>query len=317
MSRMCIVTGAAGFIGSHLTQQLMDAGWLVIGIDAFTDSYDPSEKVARAELLKADERFTFIEGDLLDVALDPAVAHAEVVFHLAGRAGVRASFESEDKYIHDNIEVTHRLIDACTRAPSVRRLVYASSSSIYGNGPRPFRETGPTAPISPYGRSKLAAEVECLEAVGQSLEAVALRYFTVYGPRQRPDMGLRIFAEAALDGRPIILYGDGTQSRDFTYVEDVVRATIMAADAPVSGLVINVGGGAIVSLLDVLELLRNFVGPIEVETHPVARGDVSHTEADHTRARELLGFQAQVLFSEGYRRQIEYLRDRRTERASS
>ncbi len=311
MTRRCVVTGAAGFIGSRLTQTLLSTGWSVVGIDGFTDSYDPAEKLARALLLEARPGFSLTRGDILDVPLDDTLAGAEVVFHLAGRAGVRASFESEDRYRHDNIEVTHRLLEACARTSSVRRLVYASSSSVYGNGARPFREEGAVAPISPYGRTKLVAERECLGAAGPNLETVALRYFTVYGPGQRPDMGLRIFAEAALDGRAMVLFGDGTQSRDFTFVDDIARATILAADAPVDGLVVNVGGGATITLLEVFDLLRRFVGPIQIDAQPVARGDVAHTEADHTRARELLGFRAEVAFEDGYRRQVDDLRSKR------
>ncbi|MGH7642642.1 MAG: NAD-dependent epimerase/dehydratase family protein [Candidatus Dormibacteria bacterium] len=312
MTRRCLVTGAAGFIGSHLTRQLLDSGWLVTGIDGFTDSYDPAEKFARAELLQAIPGFSFVSGDILDIPLEDVLSESEVVFHLAGRAGVRASFESESRYVHDNVDASHRLLEACTRVPAVRRLVYASSSSVYGNGTRPFRETGEVAPISPYGRTKLAAERELLAVTGGTLETVALRYFTVYGPGQRPDMGLRLFAEAALDGRPIVLFGDGTQSRDFTFVDDVARATVLAADAPVSGLVVNIGGGTIVSLLDVFDLLRSWVGPLQIDAQPVATGDVSHTEADHSRAREALGFRAAVEFSDGYRRQVDSLRELRS-----
>lgn len=308
MPRSCVVTGAAGFIGSHLSMGLLNDGWAVRGIDAFTDAYDPAEKRARAASLVAHAGFALVGEDLAYADLDSCLGGAEVVFHLAGRAGVRASFGSEDKYTHDNIGATERLLEACSRTPSVRRVVFASSSSVYGNGPRPFREEGDVAPISPYARTKLAAERICLDASGANLETVALRYFTVYGPGQRPDMALRLFAEAALSGRALQLLGDGTQSRDFTFVTDVVRATRLAADAPVDGITINIGGGAIVSLLEVFELLRSRVGPIHIETHPTARGDVNHTEADHTRARTILGFEADVSFTDGYSRQIESLR---------
>jgi len=293
---------------------LLADGWTVTGIDGFTDSYDPTEKEARAEALSVWQNFSLVVGDLLDVPLEAVVGEAEVVFHLAGRAGVRPSFELESRYVHDNVDATRRLLEVCARVPAVRRLVYASSSSVYGNGSRPFRETGAVGPISPYGRTKLVAELDCLAAAGTALETVALRYFTVYGPGQRPDMGLRIFAEAALEGRPIVLFGDGTQSRDFTFVDDVARATILAADAPVSALCVNIGGGATVTLLAVFELLRQVVGPLRIESRPVARGDVVHTEADHTRAREVLGFQAEVAFEDGYRRQIDDLRERRARR---
>lgn len=313
MTRKCVVTGAAGFIGSNLARLLLDDGWEVTGLDGFTDSYDPKEKRARAAQLVDLPGFSLVSGDILDIDLDAALGDAEVVFHLAGRAGVRASFELESRYVHDNVDVTQRLLGACRRLPSVRRLVFASSSSVYGNGPRPFRETAQTAPISPYGRTKLVCETACIAASGPELETVALRYFTVYGPGQRPDMGLRIFAEATLGGEPLVLFGDGTQSRDFTFVSDAARATARAADAPVDGMIINVGGGNIVTLLQVFDLLRKYVGPIEIDARPVARGDVAHTEADHTRAREILGFRAAVTFEEGYRRQIEWVRQRRLE----
>jgi len=308
VGRSCAVTGAAGFIGAHLSELLLDEGWSVIGIDAFTDSYAPSEKLRRAAELVSRPGFTLVSGDLVDVDLDQSLQGVEVIFHLAGRAGVRASFEHEMSYQHDNVDATRRLLSACTRLTSVRRVVYASSSSVYGDGPRPFREVGRTAPISPYARTKLIAEQACLAAAGPDLETVALRYFTVYGPGQRPDMGLRLFAEAALDGRPLQLLGDGTQSRDFTFVQDAARATRLAADAAVSGVAINLGGGSTVSLLEVFDLLRSLVGPLRIETHPTARGDVSHTEADHTRAHELLGFRAEVSFTDGYARQVESLR---------
>lgn len=310
MTRSCVVTGAGGFIGSHLARSLLSDGWAVRGIDSFSDAYDPAEKRERVASLLPQTGFTFVSVDLAEAELDSAVAGTEVVFHLAGRAGVRASFGTEEKYIHDNVVATERLLEACARAASVRRLVFASSSSVYGDGPRPFREEGEAAPISPYARTKLAAEEMCLNACCSTLETVALRYFTVYGPGQRPDMALRIFAEAALSGHSLQLLGDGTQSRDFTFVEDVVRATRRAADAPVSGLAINIGGGAVVSLLEVFDLLRSLVGPIQIETHPSARGDVNHTEADHTRARTILGFEAEVSIADGYRRQIDYLRSR-------
>jgi nucleoside-diphosphate-sugar epimerase len=237
-------------------------------------------------------------------------AGAEVVFHLAGRAGVRASFTDENRYRHDNVDATDKVLEAAAAA-GVRRVVFASSSSVYGDGVTPFREDANLAPISPYGRTKLEAEQRCLAAAGPGLETVALRYFTVYGPGQRPDMGLRLFAEAALAGRPITLLGDGTQRRDFTYVCDIVTATVAAAGAPVSGLAINVGGGTDISLAEVLDLLRQFVGTdLDIVVAPFARGDVRVTAADLSRARSLLGFAAQVPFAAGFEREVAWVRDR-------
>ncbi len=309
-TRRCVVTGAAGFIGSQLCRRLEREHWSVVAVDGFTDSYDPTEKVVRAAELSRFAGISLVTGDLVSLELGPIMNGAEVVFHLAGRAGVRASFVSEDRYLHDNVIATERVVDAAQDA-GVRRIVYASSSSVYGDGRTPFREDADPAPISPYGRTKLEAERRCLGAVDHGLEAVALRYFTVYGPGQRPDMGLRLFAEAALAGRPITLLGDGTQRRDFTYVHDIVEATVMAADAPVSGLAVNIGGGSSVSLLDVLALLRRFTGvELDIDVQPFARGDVRVTAADLTRAHNLLGFHARVPFEAGFEREVAWVRER-------
>ncbi len=308
--RRYLVTGAAGFIGSALARRLLDEGATVVGVDAYTNTYNIAEKRARTSSLSRHPRYEHVEGDLVDLPLPELLDGVEAVFHLAGRPGVRPSFELEHLYRHDNVEATQRLLDAAAARP-VRRVVYASSSSVYGDAPLPFRETRAPAPISPYGRTKLEAEEICLAANGPALETVALRYFTVYGPGQRPDMGLRRFAEAALAGRPIQLFGDGTQSRDFTFVDDIVEATRRAADAPAAGLALNVGGGSRVTLLEVFEILGEFVGrPVEVEAQPFARGDVRHTVADGSRARDLLGFAPRVPFAEGYRREVDWLRER-------
>ena len=304
------MTGAAGFIGSRLSARLCTSGWSVVGIDAFTDSYDPSEKEARASLLTGVPGFSLVQGDVAELELEGILRGADVVFHLAGRPGVRPSFDIEQRYVHDNVVATQSLL-AAARAAGVRRVVYASSSSVYGNAPTPFTESAPTGPISPYGRTKLEAERLCLEASDEELACTALRYFTVYGPGQRPDMGIRIFADAALHGRPITVLGDGTQVRDFTFVDDVVDATIAAADGPVGGMAVNIGGGSTVTLNEVIEMLEELVGHhIDAERAGFARGDVYRTEADLTRARELLGFNAKVGFFEGLSAEVDWLRDR-------
>ncbi len=308
-NRAVLVTGAAGFIGARLTQRLLDEGNAVIGIDAYTPTYEVGEKLARSALLRQHPRYRHVTGDLVEQTLAPLLEGVDVVFHLAGRPGVRPSFELRDLYWRDNVLATARLVEACAAAPSVRRLVYASSSSVYGDAALPLREDGTPAPVSPYGETKLEGERICLAANGRQLEATALRYFTVYGPGQRPDLGLRRFAEAALTGGPIELLGDGTQSRDFTYVDDVVEATQLAARAPVVGLAVNVAGGSRISLLEVFSLLEKLVRhDLEIRPSPFARGDVRHTEADTARARLLLGFEPKVSFADGYRREVDWLR---------
>jgi UDP-glucuronate 4-epimerase len=312
MISKCLVTGAAGFIGSRLCAHLLDEGHEVVGVDGFTDSYDPAEKLARAAAMTARRGFTLVPGHLADLPLERVLDGAEVVYHLAGRAGVRASFARESDYRLDNVVSTKALVEGARRSPSVRRLVYASSSSVYGNAAVPFREDRDTLPVSPYGWTKLEAERLCLAADGPDLETVALRYFTVYGPGQRPDMGLRIFAETALEGGRLRVFGDGSQSRDFTYVEDIVRATYRAASAPVSGIAINVGGGSRVTLIETLELLSRILArPLNTRFEHFAPGDALHTSADLTRARELLGFEPAVSLAKGLTAEVEWIRDRR------
>jgi len=309
-----MVTGAAGFIGSRLCARLLGEGWRVVGLDGFTDSYSTLEKRERARELVRHPHFELIAGDLAAMALDQPLAGVEAVFHLAGRAGVRPSFELGGRYEHDNVTATRRLLAACQASGTVRRVVYASSSSVYGVASVPFREDAAPAPISPYGCTKLEAERLCLAASGPSLETVALRLFTVYGPGQRPDMALRRFAEAGLTGGEIELLGDGTQTRDFTHVDDVVQAFVRAADAPVDGLAVNVGGGSRVSLLEVLGLLEDLVDrPLRVSMSDVARGDVPHTESDLARASGLLGFRPQMCFAEGFADEVNWLRRLRPE----
>jgi len=311
MTTKSLVTGAAGFIGSRVCHHLLDEGHEVVGVDGFTDSYDPGEKLARAAALTRESRFSLVSGHLTELPLDEILDGVEVIYHLAGRAGVRASFRIESSYRRDNVASTAVLLAASRRARSVRRLVYASSSSVYGNAAVPFREDGKTLPMSPYGWTKLEAERLCLAADGSDLETVALRYFTVYGPGQRPDMGLRIFAEAALAGRPLRVFGDGSQSRDFTYVDDIVRATYAAGSAPVSGIAINVGGGSRITLTETLELLSRIVArPLNLRHEHFAAGDALHTGAELTRARELLGFEPATTLEDGLRAEVNWIRQR-------
>src|SRR5437763_628604 len=253
-----LVTGAAGFIGSTLSERLLDGGADVVGIDCFTDFYPRPMKERNLAALRGHDRFRFLESRIQDADLVRVLADRTHVFHLAAQAGVRKSWGRDFAiYTTNNIEATQVLLEAVTKAPAIERLIYASSSSVYGdNTPMPFREDALPQPVSPYGVSKLAAEQLCyLYFANYRVPATSLRYFTVYGPRQRPDMGFHKFLRATILGEPIAVYGDGEQTRDFTYVHDAVSATIAAATRGVPGRVYNIGGGSRVSIHEVLEMI--------------------------------------------------------------
>jgi nucleoside-diphosphate-sugar epimerase len=309
MSRV-LVTGAAGFIGSHLVDALLARGIRVVGLDRrrLGEHALADENLARAV---ANPLFMPYCLDLATDQLDDAVASCDTVFHLAARPGVRRSWSREFlDYTQANVLGTHRLLDACTRQ-GVRRLVVASSSSVYGPADRPSREDDPTSPVSPYGVSKLAAEQLCLAYARRAdspLSVVALRYFTVYGPRQRPDMAIGRILFAAYTGFPVTLFGDGSQRREFTFVSDVVSATLAAGHLDAQVAVVNVGGGASVSMLAVIDEATRVTGrqvPVKVVT--AQPGDVPTTAADLTRAGRLLGYWPTVGLHEGLARQATWL----------
>jgi UDP-glucuronate 4-epimerase len=294
MSRRSLVTGCAGFIGSHLAEALLEAGHEVLGIDRFNDNYARADKHANLTRAREYHGFRLVTADLATADLAPLLAGCDVVLHLAAEPGVRSSWgRGFDRYVHNNVAATQRLLEA-SRAEPARRIVYASSSSVYGEAARlPTREDATPRPRSPYGVTKLAAEQLCaLYHAEHGVDAVALRYFSVYGPRQRPDMAFRRFCDAIVERRPIELFGDGSQSRDFTFVADVVAATLAAAEAPgAGGRVFNVGGGARTSLAGAVERLAAVAGrPLEVRRYGREDGDVTHTGADIALARKELGF---------------------------
>ncbi|MGH3931605.1 MAG: NAD-dependent epimerase/dehydratase family protein, partial [Pseudonocardiaceae bacterium] len=303
-------TGAAGFIGSHLVDELLARGHEVIALDR-RNLYD--DQVAAANLVGAVESEWFRPHvvELATADLDGLLAGADTVFHLAAVPGVRGSWGPRfGDYVASNVMVTQRVLTACEDA-GVRRLVFASSSSVYGSASRPSREGDPTGPISPYGVTKLAAENLCLAHAGRPdsrLTVAALRYFTVYGPRQRPGMAINQVLLGALTGAGMPLYGDGRQRREFTYVDDIVTATLAAATAGVTAVVINVGGGASVPMLDVLELAREVTGrPVPIIDADPQAGDMTATEADLTLAHRMLGYRPSVGLREGMARQAEWL----------
>jgi nucleoside-diphosphate-sugar epimerase len=287
----------------------------VVGIDAFTGPYPPADKWSNLSGLLVRPGFELHRLDLATADVDPLLARATAVLHLAARPGVRASFGSGfSGYLHDNVLATQRLLESCVRA-EVPRLVFASSSSVYGDAPSyPTTEESRTRPVSPYGVTKLAAEHLCqaYAQLARSPMAVAiLRCFTVYGPRQRPDMGFRRFIEAALAGRSIPVYGDGNQTRDFTYVDDAVRAILLAMTAPVEGEAINVGGGQRVSLNEALDLIGAATDRrLRIERRSPLPGDARHTGADGTRAELLLGYRPETDLAAGLAAQVAWVSER-------
>lgn len=310
-----LVTGAAGFIGSQLCRRLLDEGEEVLGIDAFTDAYDPSLKRRNLAGILQHPAFRLMEADLLTAGLAAIVETVDAIFHSAAQAGVRSSWgASFHEYSSRNVEATQRLLEACRgHEGRLRRFVYASSSSVYGDAPRfPTAEDDPKLPISPYGVTKLAGEMLVrLYAVQHGLPATSLRYFTVFGPRQRPDMGFHRFFRAIYEGREITVYGDGEQTRDFTFVSDAVEANLLALRTPTEpGQVFNIGGGSRVPLRQVLDLMGRIAEcPVRViRLDPVA-GDVRHTGADTMRAKALLGFKANVGIEEGLERMNRWMAD--------
>jgi nucleoside-diphosphate-sugar epimerase len=308
-----IVTGAAGFIGSHLAEVLLQQGEEVIGIDEFNDYYDPMLKRKNISHLNCYPNFSLIEGDIQFLDWQTLLKNTDVIYHQAAQAGVRASWgQGFRAYTERNISATQILLEAAKDAKNLKRLVFASTSSVYGDA-----ETLPTHegicphPVSPYGITKLAAERLCgLYHKNFGVPVVALRYFTVYGPRQRPDMAFHKFFKAVLQDEAIPVYGDGLQTRDFTFVSDAVAANLAAATVPEAvGEIFNIGGGSRVVLQEVLDTMEKIVGkPIKRNHIEKAMGDARHTAADVTKARQILGYQPQVPLKEGLMQEWQWVK---------
>ncbi len=306
-----LVTGAAGFIGSTLAERLLADGADVVGLDCFTDYYPREMKERNLSALTPHARFAFIESTIQGADLSRVLAGCTHVFHLAAQAGVRKSWGRDFAvYTINNVEATQVLLEAAAAATHLERVVYASSSSVYGDlVAMPMREDALPQPVSPYGVTKLAAEQLCyLYYTNHRVPTVALRYFTVYGPRQRPDMGFHKFLRAAIRREPMSLFGDGEQTRDFTYVHDAVSATIAAGTRGVPGRVYNIGGGSRVSMNQVIEIIGRVAGrPLIINRDEAQKGDMRHTYADTTRAREDLGFAPRVSLEDGLAAEFQWL----------
>ena len=306
-----IITGVAGFIGSTTAQHFLALGHSVTGIDSFTTYYDRARKEQNLALLQRDRAFTFHQLDVAQGLLDPVFAAADAVIHLAGQPGVRRSWMEFDTYLEANVKGTREVLDAALRH-GIDRVVYASSSSVYGNATAyPTNEDHPTNPLSPYAVTKLAGEQLCtLYASERNLDTVSLRYFTVYGPRQRPDMLTHRLIDAAHSGSSVTIFGDGQQVRDFTYVDDIARANVLAATADVRpGTVFNISGGSSASVRDVVRETERVAGThINLDFGNTATGDVQRTGGDCTRARLELGWEPEVSLNEGLRKHVDWYR---------
>ncbi|MFA7562668.1 MAG: NAD-dependent epimerase/dehydratase family protein [Methanoculleus sp.] len=302
-----LVTGCAGFIGSSLVDRLLRDGYAVTGIDRFSDYYARDLKEQNLSSAMMHPRFVLLEEDILDIDTFPPV---DYVFHLAAQAGVRASWgESFEVYTRDNILATQRLLEFY-KSQKIRKFVYSSSSSVYGDVELPMREDRMVQPVSPYGVTKLAAEHLChLYWMNYGVPTVSLRYFTVYGPRQRPDMGINKFVRAVLNGEAITVYGDGAQTRDFTYIDDVVEANVLAATSGVRGEVFNIGGGNRISVNDLIGAIEAATGKSAIIEHSAEqKGDVKDTRADTRKAEDLLGWHARIGIAQGLAHYVDWIR---------
>ena len=306
-----LITGVAGFIGSHLAERLLALGHQVVGIDKFLNNYPRDYKERNLAAFNSHPNFSFLERDLLRVDVGALLRDVDYVFHLAAQPGVRSSWGAEfAQYSENNIMATQLLLEAC-KTSSPRKFVYASSSSVYGDtDDLPMREEGRTRPVSPYGVSKLAAEHLCyLYWKAYGLPTVSLRFFTVYGPRQRPDMFFHIFMRALFRGEPAPLYDDGGQSRDFTFCSDIVDGLTGAAFYPGSGDVFNLGGGTEATLLEVIAMVEQISGRrANLQRFDRQKGDVRHTQASTEQARALLGYNPRVDLAQGLALEWEWIK---------
>jgi nucleoside-diphosphate-sugar epimerase len=312
----CLVTGAAGFIGSHLCERLLHDGHLVVGVDAFIPYYPRPLKETNLATVRSHPRFDFHELDLRHVTLEPLLEGVEAVFHLAAMAGLARSWTDFELYESCNVSATQRLLEALRIRPGLERFIYASTSSVYGRFSS-GDEALPTRPISPYGVTKLAAENLCRAyAEEHGLPVIVMRYFSVYGPRQRPDMGYHRFVRALRAGEPVVVYGDGQQVRGNTYVSDCVAATVAAVAAP-PGETYNVGGGETATVWEILHKLEVLLGcRAVVRAEPGRAGDQRFTCADTTKLTRHLGWQPRVGLDEGLARQVAWQAEEESRRAA-
>lgn len=303
-----LVTGAAGFIGSHLCEALLAEGHGVIGLDAFVGFYPRAVKERNIAAFRGHPDFRFAELDLRRDGLSAAVADADAVVHAAAQAGLRQSWSDFESYLGCNVTGTQRLLEACRGLP-IRRFLQVSTSSVYGEDAVGDEEM-PLRPVSPYGITKLAAEHLAIAYAREfSLPVAVLRYFSIYGPRQRPDMAYSIFIERLLEGAPVTVFGDGEQSRSNTYIDDCVRGTLQALEGARTGEEYNIGGGETITVNAAITLIAAELGRTpKIQHEPAPPGDQRHTRADTAKAKRAFGYAPAVTPAEGLRRQIAWQR---------
>lgn len=306
-----LVTGCAGFIGSTLCERLLQDGYHVTGMDCFQTNYDRWVKERNLRLLEHQPRFRFFEESLLTSDLTQLLVNQDYVFHLAAMPGVRTSWGKDFSiYVENNILATQKLLESIKQS-QVKKLIYASSSSVYGGMDGPTSEEKLSKPISPYGVTKLSAEHLCqLYAKNFGVPVVSLRYFTVFGPRQRPDMAFHRLILRILKGEALPIYGDGEQSRDFTYVDDIVTANLLAMHSSDNGKVFNIGGVSHLTVNEVISLIEKHTGKQAIRQYlPIQAGDPKHTWADISKAKNLLGYNPQFAVDQGIALQIEDVKE--------
>jgi len=308
-----LITGVAGFIGSHLAEKLLEQRYRVIGIDSFTNFYSKNIKKNNLDLCLKNENFSFMNKDLIEIDLLPILNKSKYMFHLAAQPGVRTSWGSQfETYVKENILVTQRILEYAKISNSLQKIIVASSSSVYGEqSGKMNEEKTKTIPVSPYGVTKLCTENLCrIYTENFNLPISSLRYFTVYGPRQRPDMAFMQFILSVLQKNRITVYGDGNQTRDFTYIDDVVDASISAMNVKFANETLNIGGGFVISINDILKKLKDLLeSEIDITYELKQKGDVSHTESDISKAAKLIGYHPKRKIKEGLKEEIKFVKN--------
>jgi len=306
----CLVTGCAGFIGSHLAEKLVESGFEVIGVDSFTDYYDQRIKEANVQGLLKSPNFTLVREDLLATDLNKLLEGVDYIFHHSAQPGVIASWGRRfETYLNNNILATQRLLESAKEIP-LKSFIFASSSSVYGDCELPMREDRLLLPVSPYGVSKLACEnLSYSYWKNFGVPVVSLRYFTVYGPRQRPDMAFHKFIKAILKREEITIYGDGNQTRDFTYIDDAVNSNILVMEKACTGEIFNIGGGSYISVNGTIKLLEEIIEKkAQIKYTEKRKGDMQATWADIKKAKKMLGYSPRFDLKEGLLKEIEWIK---------